>query len=93
MGGGACVNIKKRYICFEDYKLDFTHNQVKKFKEMWSEGYACRDIAKLFCCKTVEIELLAGDLFLKEELEVREGGMVGTKVVKRNDKIKIEVAI
>lgn len=84
------MSLKKRYIVFEDCNLDFTYQQVAKFKKMWQQGYSTGSIAKKLHCKIVESDLLATDLLLKGKIKNRVGGLAGTKELP-DDKIRIEV--
>ena len=84
------MSLKKRYIVFEDYNLDFTYQQVEQFKKMWQQGYSTGSIAKKLYCKIVESDLLAMDLLLHDKINNRVGGLAGTKEIKDN-KIRIEV--
>lgn len=84
------MSLKKRYIVFEDYNLDFTYRQIEHFQEMWKQGYKPSAIAKKILCKKVEVELLALDLLLKNKIEPRENGIDGT-VSLPDGKIRIEV--
>lgn len=86
--------LKGKHICFDELKLDFTQKQVSIFKDMYEEGYSTTSIARRMCIKTAEVELLMIDLFLRGELQEREGGTAGTKVYvpkNRKEKIIIEV--
>lgn len=84
------MSLKKRYIVFEDYNLDFTYQQVEQFKKMWQQGYSTGSIAKKLYCKIVESDLLAMDLLLHGKIKNRPGGLAGTKELP-DDKIRIEV--
>lgn len=84
------MSLKKRYIAFQDYNLDFTYRQVEIFQEMWEQGYKPSAIAKKILCKKIEVELLAIDLSLKNEIKPRKNGIEGTKELP-DDKIRIEV--
>lgn len=84
------MSLKKRYIVFQDYNLDFTYQQVAQFKKLWKQGYSTSSIAKKLHCKIVESDLLATDLLLKGKIENRVGGLAGTKEIEDN-KIRIEV--
>lgn len=82
--------LKSRYIVFQEYNLDFTHKKVERFKEMWRVGYSTSDIADELRYETVEIDLLAVDLLLKEKIKQRPGFLNGILEV-QDDKIRIEV--
>lgn len=84
------MSLKKRYIVFEDYSLDFTYRQVEIFKKMWKQGYSTGSIAKKLYCKIVESDLLAMDLLLHGKIDNRVGGLAGTKEIEDN-KMRIEV--
>lgn len=84
------MSLKKRYIVFRDYNLDFTYQQVAQFKKMWQQGYSTGSIAKKLYCKIVESDLLAMDLLLHGEIDNRVGGLAGTKENEDN-KMRIEV--
>ncbi|MEG0380074.1 MAG: hypothetical protein RR603_00080 [Kurthia sp.] len=84
--------LKSRYIVFQDLKMDYSHNQVKRFCEMWRAGYSTVSIAKKFNCKTVEIDLLATDQLLKNKIQQRPNGFSGTKEIE-DEKIRIEVQV
>lgn len=84
------MSLKKRYIVFQDYNLDFTYQQVAQFKKMWQQGYSTESIAKKLHCKIVESDLLAADLLLHGKIKNRVGGLAGTKELP-DDKIRIEV--
>lgn len=85
--------VSKRYICFADdlnINFDYTYAQVSKFDEMWKQGYSTNDISRALRRKIVEIDLLAADRFLRKKIKPRKGGMSGTRVIERKDKIVIE---
>lgn len=84
------MSLKKRYIAFQDYNLDFTYRQVEIFKKMWKQGYSTASIAKKLRCDIVESDLLALDLLLHGKIKNRSGGLAGTKEIEDN-KIRIEV--
>lgn len=84
------MSLKKRYIVFEDYNLDFTYQQVAQFKKLWKQGYSTGSIAKKLRCDIVESDLLALDLLLHGNIKNRAGGLAGTKELSDN-KIRIEV--
>lgn len=84
------MSLKKRYIVFQDYNLDFTYQQVAQFKKMWQKGYSTESIAKKLRCDIVESDLLAIDLLLHGKIKNRVGGLAGTKEIEDN-KIRIEV--
>lgn len=84
------MSLKKRYIVFQDYNLDFTYDKVSQFKKMWKQGYSTESIAKKLLCDIVESDLLATDLLLKGKIKNRPGGLAGTKELSDN-KIRIEV--
>jgi len=84
------MSLKKRYIVFQDYNLDFTYQQVAQFKKMWKQGYSTASIAKKLRCDIVESDLLALDLLLRGNIKNRVGGLAGTKEIEDN-KIRIEI--
>lgn len=84
------MSLKKRYIVFQDYNLDFTYDKVAQFKKMWKQGYSTASIAKKLRCDIVESDLLALDLLLHGNIKNRSGGLAGTKELSDN-KIRIEV--
>lgn len=84
------MSLKKRYIVFQDYNLDFTYDKVAQFKKLWEQGYSTGSIAKKLHCKIVESDLLATDLLLKGKIKNRPGALAGTKELPDN-KIRIEV--
>lgn len=84
------MSLKKRYIAFQDYNLDFTYDKVAQFKNLWKQGYSTGSVAKKMRCDIVESELLALDLLLHGEIDNRVGGLAGTKELSDN-KIRIEV--
>lgn len=84
------MSLKKRYIVFQDYNLDFTYQQVVQFKKLWKQGYSTGSIAKKLLCDIVESDLLATDLLLKGKIKNRPGGLAGTKELSDN-KMRIEV--
>lgn len=84
------MSLKKRYIVFQDYNLDFTYDKVAQFKKLWKQGYSTGSIAKKLYCKIVESDLLAADLLLHGKIKNRVGGLAGTKELP-DDKIRIEV--
>lgn len=84
------MSLKKRYIVFRDYNLDFTYQQVAQFKKLWKQGYSTGSIAKKLRCDIVESDLLALDLLLHGNIKNRAGGLAGTKEIEDN-KIRIEV--
>lgn len=84
------MSLKKRYIAFQDYNLDFTYDKVAQFKKMWQQGYSTGSIARKIHCKIVESDLLAMDLLLRGKIKNRVGGLAGTKEIEDN-KMRIEV--
>lgn len=84
------MSLKKRYIVFQDYNLDFTYDKVAQFKKLWEQGYSTGSIARKLYCNIVESDLLALDLLLHGKIDNRVGGLAGTKELSDN-KIRIEV--
>lgn len=80
-------SLKGRVILFPDAKMDYSPGQIKRFIDMWNEGWPIGEIAKKFWLKNYEVVLLIIHCELEGWIGPREGGLQGTlKRSKRKEK-------
>lgn len=65
----------------EDIDFSFTEHKVRRFIELWNEGYSIPVIAKKLSRKQIELTLLAMDLHMSGKIKAREGGFFGNQKV------------
>lgn len=66
------------YIALQEYRFDWTRNEVMKFIEMWNEGKSIWDLAKRFRRSKIECAVLIMDLAEKGEIKPRKTGLFGS---------------
>lgn len=61
--------MRNMMILFDGLKMDWDKEEVEKFRLYWEYGLEVKKIAKLLCCKEVEVALLAMDQMKKRKIE------------------------
>lgn len=84
------------YTMFEpdetEVNLDISFAKLKRFEQMWDEGYSVAEIAYKLQRNRIEMELLAMDRFIQGKIKPRKGHMEGTKPwFKSENKIRIKM--
>lgn len=79
-----------RYILFtgevrEKVKFDFTIRQIETFVTLWNLGYPIDKIAQKLNTSKVSVALIVMDLEMSGRIEVRPGGLLGKRFIRKED--------
>jgi hypothetical protein len=75
---GGIDSLTERIIILPEAKMDYMPKQIKRFIEMWNEGYHIGDIAEKLWVTNYEAALVVMHCELEEWIQPREGGLYGT---------------
>jgi hypothetical protein len=79
-----------RIILLDEFKMDFTPGQIRKFVKMWEDGEPLSKIAEYFFITMDNVAIMVIHCTREGWIEPREGGLFGTKRHERpKRKIKI----
>ncbi len=74
---GMVAKYERKHIACDGLNFEWTDTQIEEFIYLWQEGTTLIDLSKYFRRKQEEILLLALDQAMLEEIEPRQGGLIG----------------